>query len=200
MHFCLEHNLQEQITANADAIKKLQEMIGDSKFVTNIVSEGNGLKITWNDNQSTVIENVVNGEDQKGDVVTIDPETGEIKINDKGTGFFASKGQAEEGKLPYVNEEGILVLIDEEGKEVVTGIRVSPVTVVIYEDGSADITIIGADGEPQTVHVPSAASAVTDLDILGYTDGTGTKENGFYPVETQSVNVFVYKITTGTTN
>ena len=44
--------------------------------------------------------------------------------------------------LPYVNEEGILVLIDAEGKEVVTGIRVAPVTAVVNEDGSAVLTII----------------------------------------------------------
>ena len=160
------NNLQEQITANADAIKKLQEMIGDGKFVTGVTAENNGLKITWNDGQSTVIENVINGEDQKGDVVTINKETGEIVINGEGTGFFATTGEEEtpeEVKLPYVNDEGVLVLVDAEGKEVVTGIRVAPVTAVVNEDGSAEITIIGADGKSQTVKVPSAASSITSI-------------------------------------
>ena len=54
------------------------------------------------------IENVINGEAQSGDVVTIS-ETGEIVINGEGTGYFATKGEAEKVNLPYVNEEGILV-------------------------------------------------------------------------------------------
>ncbi len=159
------NNLQSQITANADAIKKLQEMIGDGKFVTSVTAENNGLKITWNDGQSTVIENVINGEAQSGDVVTIS-ETGEIVINGEGTGYFATKGEAEKVNLPYVNEEGILVLIDAEGKEVVTGIRVAPVTAVVNEDGSAVLTIIAADGTKQEVNIPSASSAISEIEFL----------------------------------
>ena len=159
------NNLQSQITANADAIKKLQEMIGDGKFVTSVTAENNGLKITWNDGQSTVIENVINGEAQSGDVVTIS-ETGEIVINGEGTGYFATKGETEKVNLPYVNEEGVLVLIDAEGKEVVTGIRVAPVTAVVNEDGSAVLTIIAADGTKQEVNIPSAASAISEIELL----------------------------------
>ena len=102
------NNLQSQITANADAIKKLQDLVGDGKFVISVTAENNGLKITWNDGQSTVIENVINGEAQSGDVVTIS-ETGEIVINGEGTGYFATKGETEKVNLPYVNEEGVLV-------------------------------------------------------------------------------------------
>ena len=159
------NNLQSQITANADAIKKLQEMIGDGKFVTSVTAENNGLKIAWNDGQSTVIENVINGEAQSGDVVTIS-ETGEIVINGEGTGYFATKGETEKVNLPYVNEEGVLVLIDAEGKEVVTGIRVAPVTAVVNEDGSAVLTIIAADGTKQEVNIPSAASAISEIELL----------------------------------
>lgn len=111
------------------------------------------------------IENVINGEAQSGDVVTIS-ETGEIVINGEGTGYFASKGEAEKVNLPYVNEEGILVLIDAEGKEVVTGIRVAPVTAVVNEDGSAVLTIIAADGTKQEVNIPSASSAISEIEFL----------------------------------
>ena len=111
------------------------------------------------------IENVINGEAQSGDVVTIS-ETGEIVINGEGTGYFATKGEAEKVNLPYVNEEGILVLIDAEGKEVVTGIRVAPVTAVVNEDGSAVLTIIAADGTKQEVNIPSASSAISEIEFL----------------------------------
>lgn len=45
------------------------------------------------------IENVINGEAQSGDVVTIS-ETGEIVINGEGTGYFATKGEAEKLIFP----------------------------------------------------------------------------------------------------
>ena len=186
------NNLQEQITANADAIKKLQEMIGDGKFVTGVTAENNGLKITWNDGQSTVIENVINGEAQQGDVVTINAETGEIVINGEGTGFFATKGEGEI-KLPYVNDEGVLVLVDAEGKEVVTGIRVAPVTAVVNEDGSAVLTIIAADGTKQTVNIPSAANMLSEIEFVGYRT-SGTAQNGFVPVHEGEITWTSYRV------
>ena len=188
------NNLQEQITANADAIKKLQEMIGDGKFVTGVTAENNGLKITWNDGQSTVIENVINGEAQQGDVVTINAETGEIVINGEGTGFFATKGEGEI-KLPYVNDEGVLVLVDAEGKEVVTGIRVAPVTAVVNEDGSAVLTIIAADGTKQEILIPSVSSLLSEIELVGYQKDGTNDANGFKPVEDGTVQAVVYKIT-----
>ena len=192
------NNLQEQITANADAIKKLQELIGDGKFVTGVTAENNGLKITWNDGQSTVIENVINGEAQQGDVVTINAETGEIVINGEGTGFFATKGEGEI-KLPYVNDEGVLVLVDAEGKEVVTGIRVAPVTAVVNEDGSAVLTIIAADGTKQTVNIPSAASVMRDLELMGWIDYEDITTDGKLSLEGVNKKVVDEEVTSDLT-
>ena len=202
------NNLQTQITDVKNAVAELQKLIGDGKFVTNVVAENNGLKITWNDGQSTIIENVINGEAQKGDVVTFDSETGEIKINDEGTGYYVSKDPiTNKFKTPYVNEDGILVLIDEEGKEVVTGIRTAPVTAVANSDGSTTI-VLWVDGEKQEVIVPSAASSVTDVDIIGYASNAdeinanefGNVENGFYSAKKGYVTAYVYKIATATSN
>ena len=134
------NNLQTQITDVKNAVAELQKLIGEGKFVTNVVAENNGLKITWNDGQSTIIENVINGEVQKGDVVTFDSETGEIKINDEATGYYVSKDPiTNKFQAPYVNADGVLVLIDEEGKEVVTNIRTAPVTAVENTDGSTTL-------------------------------------------------------------
>ena len=165
------NNLQTQVTDVKNAVAELQKLIGDGKFVTNIVSENNGLKITWNDGQSTVIENVINEENQEvtpGDVVTFDEVTGEILINGKGSGYYTSKKQLveEDAQLPYVNDNGYLVIFDETGKEVTTDIKASPVTAVKNEDGSYTLTI-WANGSKQTVEVPSAASSLTSITIAG---------------------------------
>ncbi len=175
------NNLQEQVDGIKTTLAELQKAIENGKYVTSIVAEGNGLKITMNDGTSNVIENVINGETPKpGDVVTFDAETGEILINGEKTGYYASKdAETEKFKAPYVNDEGILVLIDEEGEEVVTGIRVAPVTAVQNADLSYTLTIWGADGKSQTVEVPSAASVMRDLELLGYiTNDEGLDANG----------------------
>ena len=171
------NNLQTQVTDVKNAVAELQKLIGDGKFVTNVVAENNGLKITWNDGQSTIIENVINGEAQKGDVITFDSETGEILINGEGTGYYASKdAETTQFKAPYVNADGILVLIDEEGKEVVTGIRTAPVTAVENSDGSTTL-VLWVDGEKQEVVIPSAASSISEIELLDNTFSTIKSDN-----------------------
>ena len=68
------NNLQTQITANADAIKKLQDLVGEGKWVTSVVGIENGIKVTMNDGTTADILGI-NGEDGKdgkdGTVVTI---------------------------------------------------------------------------------------------------------------------------------
>ena len=188
------NNLQSQVDGIKTTLAELQKAIENGKYVTSIVAEGNGLKITMNDGTSNVIENVINGETPKpGDVVTFDAETGEILINGEKTGYYASKdAETEKFKAPYVNDEGLLVLIDEEGKEVVTEIRVAPVTAVQNEDGSYTLTI-WAGGEKQTVFVPSVSSLLSEIELVGYKEGTGTKVNGFYPM-TESIDAVVFQI------
>ena len=96
------NNLQEQVDGIKTTLAELQKAIENGKYVTSIVAEGNGLKITMNDGTSNVIENVINGETPKpGDVVTFDAETGEILINGEKTGYYASKdAETEKFKAP----------------------------------------------------------------------------------------------------
>ncbi|MDN0053030.1 hypothetical protein QVN91_08675 [Bacteroides caecigallinarum] len=173
------NDLQTQITDVKTALAELQKAVEAGKYVSDIVADGTGLKITWNDGSSTVIANLINEEVTPGSVVTINPETGEIIIDDKGTGYFASKNtETEEFKAPYVNEDGVLVLINEEGEEVVTEIRVAPVTAVKNSDGSYTLTVIAADGTKQEITVPSAASVMRDLELMGWIDVNDIDDKG----------------------
>ena len=163
------NNLQSQITDVKNAVAELQKAIDNGKYVSDVVAEGTGLKVTWNDGSTTTISNVINEETgTSSSVITIDPTTGEVLMNGEGTGFFLSKGVT---KAPYVNDNGVLVLIDENGKEVETGIRVAPVTAVENEDHSFTLTIIAADGTSQKINIPSAASSITDLVVSGEKNG-----------------------------
>ena len=173
------NGLRTEITDLKSAVEELQQKIGDGKFVTNVVTNGQGLTISWNDSSSTTIENVINeatGETGEGSVVTFDEATGEILINGEGTGYYASKSEIGEYKAPYVNEDGALVLINEKGEEVVTDILTAPVTAVENADGSVTLTI-RANGTTQTVLVPSAASSITGISLLDAQGNTITNIN-----------------------
>jgi len=163
------NGLRTEITDLKSAIDELKTKIGDGKFVTNVASNGQGLTINWNDGSSTTIENVINeatGETEAGDVITFDETTGEILINGEGSGYYAAKNpETGEVKVPYVNNDGALVLINEKGEEVVTNILTAPVTAVTNTDGSVTLTI-RANGTTQTVLVPSFASSITAVELL----------------------------------
>ena len=163
------NGLRTEITDLKSAIDELKTKIGDGKFVTNVASNGQGLTINWNDGSSTTIENVINeatGETEAGDVITFDETTGEILINGEGSGYYAAKNpETGEVKVPYVNNDGALVLINEKGEEVVTNILTAPVTAVENADGSFTLTI-RANGSTQQVIVPSAASAISEIEFL----------------------------------
>ena len=159
------NNLQEQITANADAIKKLQDLVGDGKFVTGVTSDGNTITFTFSDN-STVPVTVENEQAQKVEV-----KNNELYIDDQPTGIkVAEEAEIEAGLVKA--ENGTWWVLGEDGKYTDTGIVVSGVTVVGSEKEGWELTITDAEGNEQKVKVPGAASAITEVEILGYiTDG-----------------------------
>ena len=158
------NNLQEQITANADAIKKLQDLVGDGKFVTGVTSDGNTITFTFSDN-STVPVTVENEQAQKVEV-----KNNELYIDDQPTGIkVAEEAEIEAGLVKA--ENGTWWVLGEDGKYTDTGIAVSGVTVVGSEKEGWELTITDAEGNEQKVKVPSAISSITDLIVV-----TGHKE------------------------
>ena len=66
--------INKELTDIKSAISELQKKVGDGKFVTNVVKEGDGIKVTWNDNSTSTIQTIkgADGNDGKnGTVVTI---------------------------------------------------------------------------------------------------------------------------------
>lgn len=116
--------LQTQIDANKADIAKLQALLNEGNWVTEVKGIENGFSITFNNGQSYEI---VNGEKgatgTAGSKVTIDEETGEWLIDGAGTGWFAN---VEDGKSPYIadgtnGDKGYWYFWDEEAGEFVKG-------------------------------------------------------------------------------
>lgn len=158
------NNLQEQITANADAIKKLQDLVGDGKFVTGVTSDGNTITFTFSDN-STVPVTIETEQAQKVEV-----KGDELYIDDQPTGIkVAKEAEIETGLVKA--ENGTWWVLGEDGKYTDTEIPVSGVTAVKNDKDQWVLTIYSQDGsEPKTIVLPTAASLITEIEVLGIVD------------------------------
>ena len=158
------NNLQSQITANADAIKALQDLVNAGKYVSAVSGNGNVITFTFTDGSTQQV--TVDTADQEAQTVTIG-EDGEVIINGEGTGYYTTKTPTEaevEVGLVKKGANGIWEVLGEDGKYTDTKIPVSGITVSGSEAEGYTFTIVDANGESQTVKLPSAASAITSID------------------------------------
>ena len=156
-------NLQEQITANADAIKALQDLVGNGQFVTGVSGTGNQITFTFSNGGQSQTVTVEAGSGQEAQTVTISEE-GELLINGEGTGIFASQEVAPETGL-VKQQEGTWWVLGEDGEYTNTNIPVSGVTVSGTEAEGYTLTIVDANGESTVVELPSPASAITQIEL-----------------------------------
>ena len=173
-------NLQTQINDVKTAISELQAKVDGGKYVTDVVKEGDGIKITWNDNSSSVIE-TIKGAD--GTIVTIG-ENGNWFIDGEDQGISAKGEKGDKGDKGDQGEQGPagpqgpqgeagadghdVQIIDgywaiwdaEKGDYVKTQSLAGGVIAVETAYGW-DLTITDAEGNMQNVYVPGSAGLVS---------------------------------------
>ena len=168
-------NLQTQITANTDAIKKLQDLVGQGKWVTSIAGIENGISVTMNDGTTAQIlgTNGKDGNDGKpGTVVTIVDgywAFDGVKSEYPAKGDKGDKGDdgeaAAAGHDVKLNETtGKWMVWDaEKGEYVDTDYDAQPVSAVKNANGSWTISIKNADGTVDSIVIP--ATALTSIEV-----------------------------------
>ena len=153
------NNLQSQITANAQGIEELKNLIGTGDYVTNIEKSAEGLVVTFKNAGSQTITL----EDEVGSVVTVN-EDGELCIDGEPTGIkVAETTPGETAKAPVKIEDGFWAVLNEDGEYDKTNIPVSGVSLAGDEQTGYTLTIVNADGSTSSVELPSAASSLVDL-------------------------------------
>ena len=162
------NNLQNQITANADAIKALQELVNNGDYVTKVAKNADGnLVFTFSKSGDQVI---TLDEEQVGDVLSINAETGELIKNGEPTGWFATKNEEKEQQnCIKVGEDGCWQLLQDDGTYKSTNIPVSGVTAVKNDKSQWVLTIYTTDGE-KSITLPTAASLISEVEVLGIVD------------------------------
>ena len=182
-------NLQTQINDVKTAISELQAKVDGGKYVTDVVKEGDGIKITWNDNSSSVIE-TIKGAD--GTIVTIG-ENGNWFIDgvDQGISAKGEKGdkgdQGEQGPAgpqgPAGEQgpagpqgpqgeagadghdvqiiDGYWAIWDAEKGDYVKTQSLAGGVIAVETAYGWDLTITDAEGNMQNVYVPGSAGLVS---------------------------------------
>ena len=155
------NNLQSQITANADAIKALQDLVNAGKYVSGVAMEGQTITFTFSDGSTQPIT-IPAGE--KGQTVVV--KDGELYIDDEATGIKVAEELDTEAGL-VKSENGTWWVLNENGEYTNTNIPVSGITVSGSEKDGYTFTIYNEKGEAQTVKLPSAVSSITEMTLGG---------------------------------
>ncbi len=190
------NGLREDVTSLQNAVTTLQNAVESGKYVTAVSGDGNVITFTFTD--GTTQQVTVETAEQEAQTVTIG-EDGEVIINGEGTGYYTTKTPTEaevEVGLVKKGANGTWEVLGEDGEYTDTKIPVSGVTVSGSEAEGYTFTIVNANGESQTVKLPSAASAITELTL-----GDKLKQNGVFgddsskPTFTQNDgNAFTYDV------
>ena len=101
-------NLQTQVTANADAIKKLQELMGQGQYVTGVTKTDAGLVFSMSNGGASITIPVADGKDGKdGTIITMDPTTKNWVIDGKDTGVCAQGIKGDKGDKGETGAAGV---------------------------------------------------------------------------------------------
>ena len=157
--------MQDQITANADAIKALQDKINSGKWITELTSIEGGFKVTFSDGQSFEIVNGADG--AKGEAGT------QITIGEDGYWYFdgvkseykAVVDEESKTKAPYISEEdGYWYFFNEEGEAVKSEYKAVGASYAVKVNGGYNLYLPDANGDMMDpIFVAGAAASINSI-------------------------------------
>ena len=177
--------INNELTGIKASISDLQAKVGDGKFVTNVVKNGDGITITWSDNTTSTIGTIKGDKGDKGDAatITIDPVTKNFIINNEDTGICSEGKNGVNGinaKAPSISKETgnwVTYEWDAEKNDYVgtdTGISAMGASTYVVDKTSYwelhVATSENGEGEPAVIKLPKAAS-ITSLKAVSIDDG-----------------------------
>lgn len=172
------NNLQEQVDGIKSDLKALQDKVNNGLWVTSVSPVEGGFTITFSDGQSYQIVNGKDGESADPGTIVSVSEDGYWVIGEEKTPYKALTDEDVNAlkKNPYVNADGYWVFIVD-GEEEVSNIKAEPVTAV-FSDGVWTLSVYNAETkEYDKIEIPTAASLITELDLMGYATVVKASDN-----------------------
>ena len=166
--------INKELTDIKSAISELQTKVGAGKFVTNIAKEGDGIKITWNDNTTNTIETIKGDKGDKTLVTIVDGYWAfdGVKSDYPAKGDIGEDGAAAAaGHDAKISEDGYWMVWDATqnngtGAYVKTEYIAGGATAVAGKNGWT-IIVRDKDGKEQSIYVPNSADLVSIAPALG---------------------------------
>ena len=172
--------IDKELTDIKSAISELQTKVGAGKFVTNIVKEGDGIKITWNDNSTNTIETIKGADGAAGKDGTIVTIVDGYWAFDGVKSEYPAKGdkgeQGEKGEDGAAAAAGHDAKISSDGYWMVWDTEAGDYKKTEYIAGGASavagkngwtIIVRDKDGQEQSIYVPNSADLVSIAPALG---------------------------------
>ena len=156
-------NLQGQISANASAIAELKALIGDGNYVTSVTVSGQNLDVNTKNGSTTVA--LPECEDEVGSLAEV--KDNELYIDGKATGIKVAEAE-KEFQVPVKIVEGEWAVLQEDDTYLSTNIPASGVTAVKNDKGQWVLSVYNADGEKESIVLPTAASLISEAEIQGF--------------------------------
>lgn len=184
------NNLQEQVDGIKSDLKALQDKVNNGLWVTSVSPVEGGFTITFSDGQSYQIVNGKDGESADPGTIVSVSEDGYWVIGDTKTPYKALTDEDVNAlkKNPYVNADGYWVFIVD-GEEEVSNIKAEPVTAV-FSDGVWTLSVYNAETkEYDKIEIPTAASLITELDLMGWTEVKKASNNLSEAAVAEDLNV-----------
>ena len=183
--------INKELSDIKSQLSALQTKVDGGKYVTNVVKNGDGITVTWNDNSTSTIETIKGDKGDKGDVVeiTIDPTTKNWLIDGKDTGVCAegkNGAAANDGvsaKSPSIDPatgNWVVYAWNADKKEYVgtdTGVSAKGASAYVTEGANEYVLHVATDktgAEYTEVKLPKHALIISELEFVGYTMSDGT--------------------------
>ena len=169
------NSLRQDVTDLQSAVKSLEDLVKNGKYVTDVAIDGQTITFTFSDDTTKPIA-IPEGE--KGQLVEVKGD--ELYIDNNPTGIKVSEdAKVEEGLVKA--ENGTWWVLGEDGKYTNTNIPVSGVTVTGSESTGYELTIYNGT-DKQVIKLPTAASTISSLSIKeNLTIGSGAYNSSSTP-------------------
>ena len=155
--------IDKELTDLKSAISELQSKIDNGKYVTDIVKEGDGLKITWNDNSTSTIETI---KGDKGDKTIVTIVDGYWAFDGVKSEYPATPEAGEAGTNGHdakISEDGYWMVWDTAKGEYVKTEYIAGGVTAAEVKGGWELTVKDENGEEQVIFVPTGST-------MGYMD------------------------------
>lgn len=210
--------INKELTDIKSAIADLKTKVEGGKYVTNVAKEGDGIKITWNDNSTSTIETIKGDKGDKTLVTIVDGYWAfdGVKSEYPAKGDKGDKGENGEaavaGHDAKISSDGYWMVWDAEAKDYKKTEYIAGGATAVAGEHGWTIIVRDKDGQEQSIYIPNSADLVSIEAAKGETgfsyniyygilqqakDWKGAKavegkmEAGMYPTLDRDVNVLL---------